>query len=148
MTGRTPASNICAFPKRHQIRFTVLRQSCCPDSPIAQLVERRTVNPQVPGSSPGRGANPSSTYGALMRAHSGIFASQSKSDVAAQRLRAPELAAIPERLLLAQARGDVLFIAGAGVRGRPINWQYCVASRDADVRLRQRALHCAKNQNA
>lgn len=24
---------------------------------IAQLVERRTVNPQVPGSSPGRGAN-------------------------------------------------------------------------------------------
>src|SRR5258708_26896634 len=25
-------------------------------SPIAQLVERRTVNPQVPGSSPGRGA--------------------------------------------------------------------------------------------
>jgi hypothetical protein len=23
---------------------------------IAQLVERRTVNPQVPGSSPGRGA--------------------------------------------------------------------------------------------
>ncbi len=26
-------------------------------SPIAQLVERRTVNPQVPGSSPGRGAN-------------------------------------------------------------------------------------------
>ena len=28
-----------------------------PNSPIAQLVERRTVNPQVPGSSPGRGAN-------------------------------------------------------------------------------------------
>lgn len=27
-------------------------------SPIAQSVERRTVNPQVPGSSPGRGANP------------------------------------------------------------------------------------------
>src|ERR1700704_3041570 len=27
-----------------------------PRSPIAQLVERRTVNPQVPGSSPGRGA--------------------------------------------------------------------------------------------
>src|SRR5262249_50920939 len=27
-----------------------------PKSPIAQLVERRTVNPQVPGSSPGRGA--------------------------------------------------------------------------------------------
>ena len=27
-------------------------------SPIAQLVERRTVNPQVPGSSPGRGAMP------------------------------------------------------------------------------------------
>src|SRR4030095_920389 len=27
------------------------------DSPIAQPVERRTVNPQVPGSSPGRGAN-------------------------------------------------------------------------------------------
>src|SRR5207253_950864 len=26
-------------------------------SPIAQLVERRTVNPQVPCSSPGRGAN-------------------------------------------------------------------------------------------
>ena len=26
------------------------------NSPIAQLVERRTVNPQVPGSSPGRGA--------------------------------------------------------------------------------------------
>lgn len=26
------------------------------DSPIAQSVERRTVNPQVPGSSPGRGA--------------------------------------------------------------------------------------------
>ena len=26
------------------------------DSLIAQLVERRTVNPQVPGSSPGRGA--------------------------------------------------------------------------------------------
>ena len=26
-------------------------------SPIAQSVERRTVNPQVPGSSPGRGAN-------------------------------------------------------------------------------------------
>ena len=25
-------------------------------SPIAQSVERRTVNPQVPGSSPGRGA--------------------------------------------------------------------------------------------
>jgi hypothetical protein len=27
------------------------------NSPIAQSVERRTVNPQVPGSSPGRGAN-------------------------------------------------------------------------------------------
>ena len=26
------------------------------DSPIAQLVEQRTVNPFVPGSSPGRGA--------------------------------------------------------------------------------------------
>ena len=26
------------------------------NSLIAQLVERRTVNPQVPGSSPGRGA--------------------------------------------------------------------------------------------
>ena len=26
------------------------------DSLIAQSVERRTVNPQVPGSSPGRGA--------------------------------------------------------------------------------------------
>ena len=26
---------------------------CASDSPIAQSVERRTVNPQVPGSSPG-----------------------------------------------------------------------------------------------
>ena len=29
------------------------------NSPIAQSVERRTVNPQVPGSSPGRGAKSS-----------------------------------------------------------------------------------------
>ena len=34
-------------------RKTVKWRAC---SPIAQLVERRTVNPQVPGSSPGRGA--------------------------------------------------------------------------------------------
>src|SRR5437867_2202354 len=32
-------------------------------SPIAQLVERRTVNPQVPGSSPGRGANLHAGFG-------------------------------------------------------------------------------------
>ena len=37
----------------------VIRKNCAPSgSPIAQLVERRTVNPQVPGSSPGRGAIP------------------------------------------------------------------------------------------
>ena len=31
-------------------------------SPIAQSVERRTVNPQVPGSSPGRGATKNLRY--------------------------------------------------------------------------------------
>ena len=32
------------------------------NSLIAQLVERRTVNPQVPGSSPGRGARYRKAY--------------------------------------------------------------------------------------
>ena len=35
------------------ILFIVSTIECVPDSPIAQSVERRTVNPQVPGSSPG-----------------------------------------------------------------------------------------------
>jgi hypothetical protein len=35
---------------------------------IAQSVERRTVNPQVPGSSPGRGAKKSNKNNALLRA--------------------------------------------------------------------------------
>jgi hypothetical protein len=38
------------------------------NSPIAQSVERRTVNPQVPGSSPGRGAKESRTYSSYPRA--------------------------------------------------------------------------------
>ncbi len=41
LTGYRPVCKIRAFAS----------------SPIAQSVERRTVNPQVPGSSPGRGAN-------------------------------------------------------------------------------------------
>ena len=40
----------CAPRRQRNTRRRVSR------SPIAQLVERRTVNPQVPGSSPGRGA--------------------------------------------------------------------------------------------
>lgn len=39
-------------------------------SPIAQSVERRTVNPQVPGSSPGRGANRINRLPAVPGAHS------------------------------------------------------------------------------
>jgi hypothetical protein len=38
-------------PPRKKLKLSAFR------SPIAQSVERRTVNPQVPGSSPGRGAN-------------------------------------------------------------------------------------------
>ena len=34
---------------------TLLRYRLCPHAPIAQLVELRTFNPQVPGSSPGGG---------------------------------------------------------------------------------------------
>jgi hypothetical protein len=42
--------------------------SCAPlYSLIAQLVERRTVNPQVPGSSPGRGAKENSDTSLAVR---------------------------------------------------------------------------------
>ena len=47
--GRPASSSIDRNrPRIYNLGFT--------DSPIAQPVERRTVNPQVPGSSPGRGA--------------------------------------------------------------------------------------------
>ena len=36
---------------------------------IAQSVERRTVNPQVPGSSPGRGANIYKDFGDFSNRH-------------------------------------------------------------------------------
>lgn len=39
------------------------------DSPIAQLVEQRTVNPCVPGSSPGWGA----IFQSQIRSESGFF---------------------------------------------------------------------------
>ena len=50
LTGPPQGIRIRAF------RFLRRRVRWSRESPIAQLVERRTVNPQVPGSSPGRGA--------------------------------------------------------------------------------------------
>src|SRR5882672_8816283 len=50
-----------------------------PRSPIAQLVERRTVNPQVPGSSPGRGANHSFAFLKLRAApHCAVHAASAR----------------------------------------------------------------------
>src|SRR5713101_7390558 len=51
---RSPCGDLEYAPS-NSLRQFVLRSL---ESPIAQLVERRTVNPQVPGSSPGRGAIP------------------------------------------------------------------------------------------
>src|SRR5690606_42161096 len=55
------ASAFCSSAKNYAI-VSLLRSS-----PIAQSVERRTVNPQVPGSSPGRGAKQFKALGANLR---------------------------------------------------------------------------------
>src|SRR5688572_7647003 len=43
--------------RRGRNRVDLWRSSTSTHSPVAQLVERRTVNPDVAGSSPARGAN-------------------------------------------------------------------------------------------
>ena len=45
-----------AYAAKSFDKFRKAPYNVCLCSLIAQLVERRTVNPQVPGSSPGRGA--------------------------------------------------------------------------------------------
>ena len=64
-TGMPPQPSTGLRTRNAMLRFSSRRQGKKPAlaswySPVAQLVEQRTVNPRVPGSSPGGGA---STHG-------------------------------------------------------------------------------------
>src|SRR5437868_3473103 len=60
-TGMPPQPSTGLRTRNAMLRFSSRRQGKKPAlaswySPVAQLVEQRTVNPRVPGSSPGGGA--------------------------------------------------------------------------------------------